>query len=226
MRAVVWILVPAVLLLSAVTAMATIVEGMDRPGVNPLKPPPPIEIDRPLTHVFIDFDDVAAPCLFSQANPIRNEYAALGVTFAGPGPADGLARLDQCGGFGVSGHSAPNFLAANCNSSMANGGTPWGPETLTFTPTINACSALVGSNSGQGYPVSMDAYNAAGVLVDTDTVVLTPAMQLISVAGPGIKTVVVGNTQPCVWVLDDLGFDTQITPVEDTHWGTIKALYR
>lgn len=51
-------------------------------------------------------------------------------------------------------------------------------------------------------------------------------MQLLGVAGGGIKTVIVGSTQPCVWILDDLGFDTEITPVEDSSWGTIKALYR
>jgi len=226
MKAALWILVPFVVLLSAVIAAGEVVEGMDWPGAVAPEPPPPIEIDRPLTHVFIDFDDVTAPCYFSQQNPLRDEYLGLGVSFTGPGPADGLAVLDECGNFSVSGHSSPNFLAANCNSSMANGGLPWGPETLTFTQTIVSCSALVGSNSGQGYTLSMDAYNAGGGLVDSDAVVLTPAMQLIAVAGAGIKTVVVGNVQPCVWVLDDLGFDTEITPVEDGSWGTIKALYR
>jgi hypothetical protein len=225
MKTLVLVLLSVSLLIPSI-AQTAIVEGVDRPGEVPLKPPPPIEVDRPLTYVFIDFDDMVAPCLFIQQNPLRNEYQALGVTFSGPGPADGAAVLDQCGGFGVNGHSAPNFLATNCNSQMANGGLPWGPETLTFTDPIVSCSALVGSNSGQGQPLSMDAYDVNNVLVDTDTVILAPNMQLISVAGQGIKTVVVGNVQPCVWVLDDLGFDTQITPVEDRTWGTIKALYR
>lgn len=48
------------------------------------------------------------------------------------------------------------------------------------------------------------------------------------VAAAGIKTVVIGSTQPCVWVLDDLGFDTEpeLAPVENSAWGTIKALHR
>jgi hypothetical protein len=79
MKNVVWILVTLVILLFAVVATAGIVEGVDRPGVNPFKPPPPVEVGRPLTHVFIDFDDVAAPCVFAEQNPIRNEYIGLGV---------------------------------------------------------------------------------------------------------------------------------------------------
>jgi hypothetical protein len=207
-------------------AMAAMVDGVDRPGVNPVKPPPPVEITRPLTHVFINFDDVTAPCNFINQNPIRDEYLALGVSFSGPGPADGLAILDQCGGFGVSGHSSPNFLAANCGAMMANGGTPWGPETLTFTQTIVSCSALVGSGSGAGSVLSVHAYTEDEALVDSDSIVLSANLQLLGVSGVGIKTVVFGATQPCVWVLDDLGFDTEMTPVDDTSWGTIKALYR
>lgn len=226
MKTLVLILALAALLFSSIVAEAEIVEGVVRPGEAPFKPPPVIDVDRALTQVFIDFDDMAAPCVFASTGPLRDEYLGLGVSFSGPGPADGLAVLDQCGGFGVSGHSSPNFLAANCNSSMQNGGTPWGPETLTFTQTVVSCSALVGSNSGQGYTLSIEAYDENGVPVAYDTVTLSPSMQLLGVAGAGIKTVVFGSIQPCVWVLDDLGFDTEFTPVEDSSWGTIKALYR
>ena len=226
MKTLVLILTFAALMFSSAVAEAGIVEGVVSPGAIPLEPPPVVEVDRALTHVWIDFDDVLAPCVFADTGPLRDEYLGLGVSFSGPGSADGLALLDECGGFGVSGYSTPNFLAANCNSEMLNGGTPWGPETLTFTQTIVSCSALVGSNSGQGETLSMEAYDIGGGLVASDTVVLAPEMQMLGVAGAGIKTVVVGSIQPCVWVLDDLGFDTEITPVDDSTWGTIKALYR
>jgi hypothetical protein len=226
MKTLVLVLTFTALLFSSIVAEAGIVEGVVRPGALPLEPPPVVDVDRALTHVFIDFDDMTAPCLFIQTGPLRDEYLSLGVSFSGPGSADGLAVVDECGNFGVSGHSSPNFLAANCGSVMQNGGIPWGPETLTFTETIVSCSALVGSHSGQGSTLSMEAYDVGGGLVASDTIVLAPEMQLLGVAGAGIKTVVVGSTQPCVWVLDDLGFDTEITPVEDSSWGTIKALYR
>ena len=226
MKALVLVLTFTALLFSSIVAEAGIVEGVVCPGALPLEPPPVVDVDRVLTHVFIDFDDMTAPCVFADTGPLRDEYLGLGVSFSGPGSADGLAVLNECGNFGVSGHSSPNFLAANCGSVMQNGGIPWGPETLTFTETIVSCSALVGSNSGQGYALSMAAYDIGGGLVASNTIVLAPEMQLLGVAGAGIRTVVVGNTQPCVWVLDDLGFDTEITPVEDSSWGTIKALYR
>jgi hypothetical protein len=226
MKTLVLVLTFAALMFSSIVAEAGIVDGVVCPGAVPLEPPPVVDVDRGLTHVFIDFDDVVAPCTFAATGPLRDEYLGLGVSFSGPGPADGLAVLDECGGFSVSGHSSPNFLAANCNSAMQNGGTPWGPETLTFTETIVSCSVLVGSNSGQGSALSMDAYDIGGGLVASDTVVLAPEMQLLGVAAAGIKTVVIGTVQPCVWILDDLGFDTEITPVEDSRWGTIKAFYR
>jgi hypothetical protein len=226
MRASILALAFAVLLLSAVGAVAGIVEGVVSPGEVPVDPPPPVDIDRTLTHVFIDFDDVTAPCVFADTGPLRDEYLGLGVSFSGPAPDDGAAVLDECGNFGVSGHSSPNFLAVNCSSSMQNGGVPGGPETLTFTQVVESCSVLVGSGSGQGSPLSMEAYDVDGVLVASDTVVLTPSLQLLGVAGDGIKTVVIGSTQPCVWVLDDLGFDTAVSPVEDASWTTIKSTFK
>jgi hypothetical protein len=226
MRALITALALAALLLAPVGAAAEIVEGAVSLNAAPVEPPRPVDIDRALTHVFIDFDDVVAPCVFAETFALRNEYLALGVSFSGPAPLDGAAILNECGNFGVSGHSSPNFLAANCSSTLYDGGTPRGPVTLTFTDAVSSCSALVGSNSGSGDPLSMEAFDVGGGLVDSDTVVLNPTMQLLGVSGTGIKTVVVGNVQPCVWVLDDLGFDTELSPVEGKCWGAIKALYR
>jgi len=226
MKTLLGILVAALLVVFAGVAEAGIVEGMYSPGETPAVPPPPVEIDRTLTFVMIDFDDAEAPCVFASAVPLRDEYLAMGVSFSGPFPTDGGAVLDECGNFGVSGHSSPNFVAFNCNSSMSNGGTPQGPETLTFTDVVSSCSVLVASNSGQGYTLSMDAYDMNEELIASDSVVLTPAAQLLGVDATGIKTVIIGSVQPCVWIMDDLGFDTGFTPVENASWATIKALYK
>jgi hypothetical protein len=108
---------------------------------------------------------------------------------------------------------------------MQNGGTPQGPETLTFTEVVSSCSVLAGSNTDQGSALTMHAYSADEQLLAMDTIILAPTLQLLGVEATGIKTVVIGSTEPCVWVVDDLGFDTASTPVEDLTWTAIKALY-
>jgi len=82
----------------------------------------------------ITFDDVTAPELFQLANPLRDEYAALGAHFIGPGDLDGGAILNQDSGFGVVPISGLNFLAFVSEPSvkMLNGGNPKGPETIKF----------------------------------------------------------------------------------------------
>lgn len=116
----------------------------------------------------IDFDNVTAPSTFASANPLRAEYAALGVTFEGPSTLDGGAILNQLGGFGISARSAPNFLAFNRGSTMANGGTPRDPETIRFN--VPALSASIYASGGtQATSFQMDAY-LGGNLVATDAI--------------------------------------------------------
>lgn len=42
---------------------------------------------------FIDFDDVTAPCLFIATQALRDDYAAVGITFEGPGSLLMAVRL-------------------------------------------------------------------------------------------------------------------------------------
>ena len=74
--------------------------------------------------VFINFDDLSAPCDLASAQPLRDEYAAFGVEFSGSPDANGAAVLGDCSGYGVPGYSPPNFAVIDPEAQLANGGVP------------------------------------------------------------------------------------------------------
>ena len=154
----------------------------------------------------IDFDDNAAPCFFANTTRLTGAYAHRGVTFAGPGGNDGGAILDECGAFGVTGHSAPNFLAFNPSLSMSDGGVPQGPETLTFNKPMQYVHAKVGTGSTTSGSGTIYAYDADGLMVDSDSRFMTSTMQSIAVSGYGIVRVEIVSNSGSYWVLDDLFF--------------------
>lgn len=84
----------------------------------------------------------------------------------------------------------------------------------------------MGSNSGAGSILSLSAYASDGTWLAGDEVVLQPAMQEISVEVEGIGYVIFGESQACVWVLDDLGYTIDALPVESQTWGALKSRYR
>jgi hypothetical protein len=206
-------------------AYADVVNGVFTDLPAPVRPPDGPPIPRGDRDVFINFDDVAAPCGFSETNPLRDAYAAFGVTFSGPAALDGGAILNECGNFGVSGYSSPNFLAFNCEVYMANGGLALGPETLDFSEPMGYVSILAAAGTYAGSPISMVAYDAAGAIITSVSMTLMPNAQLLGVSGCGIVRVVIDG--PCVFVLDDLAFDVEgASPVLETTWSAIKALCR
>jgi hypothetical protein len=206
-------------------AHADIVNGVLTDSPAPVRPPDGPPIPRGDREFFINFDDVAAPCGFIETNPLRDAYAAFGVTFSGPAALDGGAILNECGNFGVSGYSSPNFLAFNCQVYMANGGLAQGPETLDFSEPMGYVSILAAAGTYAGSPATMVAYEAAGAIIDSETITLTANAQLLTVAGCGIVAVVISG--PCVFILDDLAFDVEgVSPTLNTTWGAIKALCR
>jgi hypothetical protein len=160
-------------------------------------PPPPGAI-------VINFDDAAQPCLFAQTTALRDAYAGLWVFFTGPAAKDGGGILDQCGGFGVSGHSPPNFLAFNPLSSFSDGGIPRSPETITFITGARHVQVNAGSSSGAGQIVTMEAFDAGGSSLGTDSLTLAPTLDTLSITADGISYVVIDA--PAVFVLDDLAF--------------------
>ena len=154
--------------------------------------------------IVIDFDALSAPCGFNRATALRDEFVDLGVFFDGSGESDGGAVLDECGSFGVSGQSPPNFLAFREESQMPDGGTPRSPETLLFDPLVSLVEVMAGSNTDQGQLLTLTAFGPDGDLVDEDSLTLTPELQAVSVAGGSIREVVISG--PGTFVLDDLAF--------------------
>jgi hypothetical protein len=150
--------------------------------------------------VRIDFDDDPAGCDFASTGPLREKYNDLGVHFRGLG-GDGGAILDKCSSFNVIGYSKPNFLAFNVGAVMANGGIPQPPEKILFATPVSLVQMNVGSRVYE--PLVVQAYDAAGRLIASATVVLTNQVQLVSVDATGIASVSV-NTTSSNWVLDDL----------------------
>jgi len=159
----------------------------------------------------IDFDDAAAPCTHTLAVALRDEYAALGVHFSSSaGPNDGGAILDECSNYGVTGFSAPNFLAFNSNNTMSDGGVPRTPEVITFDHAVTdfQINAGVGGVSGA---VTIEARNSQDAVVGTDSINLASGMQTLSVSGNDICAVIVTSTA-FAFALDDMAFTAQPVP--------------
>jgi hypothetical protein len=157
----------------------------------------------PAGSTVINFDDVAAPCFFSDGTALRNRYAALGVVFSGPGPLDGGSIVNECGSFGVGGQSSPNFLAFHTGAVLADGGVPRFPETLLFNPPVRFAQMNVGFPGGD--LVTLRAYNALDVEVASASVSASDILSTILVSAPAISKVVLDYTGT-VLVVDDLAF--------------------
>jgi hypothetical protein len=145
--------------------------------------------------------------------PLTNLYSSLGVNFSGPTAGNGGAILDQSGNFGVNARSGTKFLAFNRGSSMSNGGIPTDPETLTFSALQQSVS-IYASGGDSNATFVMNAYNAVGGLVATNTV-LAPSggygLLGVSFAG-GIKSVVLTSATDPTFVFDDLSYSTVPEP--------------
>jgi hypothetical protein len=157
--------------------------------------------------VNVDFE-LVAPCAFANANPLREEYATLGVHFLGPTLLDGGAVLDQCGGFGFNGHSGTNFLAYNSGASLLNGGRPILPQEILFDQRCTQASIWVGSTSLAVF--TMDAFDGA-VLVGSSAAPSQGSWAQLTVnVGGGFTRVVITSTSS-IFVFDDLSVDPVLT---------------
>jgi hypothetical protein len=95
------------------------------------------------SQILINFDTTAtgetltAPTLFSAANPLRDEYASLGVCFQGSNAnsLNGGAILRSTQAL-----SGTNVLAFNSNARMLNNGLASAPENLIFDTSITSFS--------------------------------------------------------------------------------------
>ena len=213
------------LVVVASVARAGVVSGVLVPGgSDPVSRPGPPAAHQ-AAEVVIDFDGGSAPCAFMETLPLRDTYLASGVRFAGPDPDGGGAILNACGNFDVTGYSGTNFLAFNPLAHCLNGGVPKLPESILFTSPVSAVSMLVGAGFGASETVTLNAYNALDVLVDSNSRVPPRALQPLGVTGPGIVRVVLSGG--ITMVVDDLRFTPGgVVSVASRSWGQLKSIYR
>ncbi len=205
-------------------ASAGVIDGIETQGIPPVPPPSPPPIARNSTAVFIDFNDAPQPCVFMLTTALRTAYAALGVTFDGPAPLEGGGILNECGNFGVAGHSSPNFLAFNSGAAFSDGGIPRDPQQMHFSIPVSQVSILAATGVSWVGPATMRAYDAGNVLVSGHSIMLQPTVQLLSVSAPGIVRVEVEG--PNVFILDDLAVDFGVVKTVGGTWGRLKTIYR
>lgn len=159
----------------------------------------------------IDFDDNPAPCNFVSTIALTDEYSALGVIFGGPDGLDGGAILDECGNFNATGYSPPNFLAFNINSTLSNGATPQGPEEIDFTEIVD--TVTINGGHGSSGTITLECYDTAGMVVGSQTISGTVALQPLTVSAPGQIDYCWLSFTGTVAVFDDLTYNPPI-PVE------------
>ena len=157
----------------------------------------------------LDFDDMT-PCLFVETVPIpSNFYKHYGFTIKGLNEKSGGAVLNECSGMGVTGHSSPNFLAFDCGAVLSTGGIPFMPAKIFFTPKVRGVSLKIGSGQSVGETIALTAKTESGKVVDTETVILTPAMTTVSLTStkPNIKRVIItlpAGSNACAFAIDDI----------------------
>jgi hypothetical protein len=158
------------------------------------------------TSVSINFDDHSAPCNFDQTVALTTQYSGQGVKFSGPGAYNGGGVLNECGNFGVSGYSPPNFLAFNNGAHFSNGGIPKGPELILFT-TATYDHVQINVACVAGGQARLQAFDSNKQLIATSIINLSSALATVSVDDPNgrasIKAVKLMTNQG-VWVADDL----------------------
>ena len=151
----------------------------------------------------IDFDDVAAPCDFASTQPLRGQYAAQGVIFWGQDVSDGGAILNECGGFGVTGYSAPNFLGFNSQALYSTGGVASAPEfmrLLLLTP-VSHIEVRAGAGFEAG-TLTLIGVRSNGTQVASSAITLGPALQTVAVNGEGMVGAIL-MTSVSAFVVDD-----------------------
>jgi hypothetical protein len=197
----------AALLALSSPASAGVRNGVDVPGESPGSPvgEPRVIVAPPVGATVINFDDLTAPCLFlDSSGPLTSHYSNLGVNFSGPAAGSGGVVLNECGGFGVTGQSSPNFLAFNTLAlgSLPGAGSPIGPETISFVAPVDSVQINVGS--ADAGTVTLTCFVGA-VLAGTTTVSATGSLSTLSLHGHRITNCTLAFTGTAL-VADDLAF--------------------
>lgn len=202
-------------------AFGGIVNGVLVPGPSPSAPAAGlgIVVAPPTGATVINFNEVTAPCLFIESpGPLTSQYSSLGVNFSGPAPGSGGAILNECSNFGVTGHSAPNFLAFNTTAFLPSGGVPEGPETIAFTSPVS--SVQINAGHADAGTITLACFSGASP-AGTFSVLGTPALTTLSVVAPGITSCTLSFTGRAL-VADDLAFVVSSSEIPTmTEWGLL-----
>jgi hypothetical protein len=148
----------------------------------------------------VDFDP---PCAFAETLPLTGEpylNARTNMVFTGGKP--GL--LDACSNFGVTGFSAPNFLAFNCGGVNRGGTVPRLPLEITFRVPVSRVTLKVGGEIDAGARASLAAIAADGAVLASSSVVLAETMRRLAVAAGSAAIKRARLAGPCVMVVDDI----------------------
>jgi len=123
------------------------------------------------------------------------------------GSKNGGAILDQCSNFGVTGQSAPNFLAFNAGAPMSDGGIPKLPELFVFLSPVSSVQMNAGVGFGTTGNVVIIAMDSAGSFAGFDVIGVASALQTLTVTASDIKLVILAATLSSpILVVDNLAF--------------------
>ena len=109
--------------------------------------------------VFIDFDDHEVGPSWGTVEVLHDFYEDLGVNFRGNNDIDGGGVMNENGGFGVNGHSSPNFIAFNTIGRYPNGGLARPPQFIIFDAPVDIVTILAGARDNEA--VTMTAFTAS-----------------------------------------------------------------
>lgn len=142
----------------------------------------------------ISFEEVGpAPATFDSADPLTNQFAALGVNFSG-----GWEILDEDGNFGVDAISGDNFAAFN-----ANVGGITDTITMAFDSAITSISGMLGGSSDAQWTIT--ALLNGGAAGDSSVSNVGGSYTSFSFLGL-FDTISISSNQSS-GVLEDLAFD-------------------
>ena len=154
--------------------------------------------------IHLNFDEQNPGCSWSGSILPGSIYAEEhGITFGNDDSGlDGPKLINECGNFGVSGHSSPVFIGNN-------GGSTPGDLTMRFESAVSKVQINAG---GQDVTFTMSAYDVSGNLLTSSTLEGATALAPISVSAAGIRKVIVTTSGSSdVFVFDDLKVRTGLS---------------
>ena len=166
-----------------------------------------INTDPETAVISIDFDDVVTTCCWSDGTVAGSQFSNVGLEISGLDDSDPPYILHEDGGFGVSGHSSPNFLAfGDATGDGANfsfGGLDAGIESFS-----------IGVACADGCDFNATAYKDGHVEVAHQHIAGDADLSYLNLSDLGGATyVVVEGANTSYFVMDDLqyGYATSLS---------------